>query len=283
MKRILPRAQERLEKAFAHWGFRGCVVPGCEGQPRLHHIVPRREGGSDGLHNLLPICERHETNIHRAGQAARLLAKGYPADLDGFTRKQRSKILKEANVGAPRGYRPAPASIIKAEAVHPLYKCSGCGATSYIEAFCPGCARVRTHPRHVVHEPSPARGTWRCPTCLSERLLADWCVYCCTKPKVTPTVRPVTQAYVGGLVREVYTDTGEVVPAAKYTPPVKSARLRPKSKKKRVPVGAFHPLSEEGRLQRKRSKLNTNFAALEVQRLKFLATRKEVPLDQPLW
>lgn len=64
-------ATNRLAQAYAFWGWTGCVVPGCARGPRLHHIVPRREGGSNRLNNLLPICEYHETPIHRAGSAYR--------------------------------------------------------------------------------------------------------------------------------------------------------------------------------------------------------------------
>lgn len=58
---------ERLQRAYEYWGWTGCVVPDCTGQPRLHHIVPRREGGSDGSNNLLPICAAHEAAVHKAG------------------------------------------------------------------------------------------------------------------------------------------------------------------------------------------------------------------------
>ncbi len=61
----------RLESAYAYWGWRGCVVPGCKNAVVLHHMVPRREGGTNGLHNLLPICKQHEEPLHAAGHYAR--------------------------------------------------------------------------------------------------------------------------------------------------------------------------------------------------------------------
>lgn len=50
----------------------GCIVPGCIGRVRLHHIVPRRAGGTDAISNLLCICAHHESKLHFAGHVARL-------------------------------------------------------------------------------------------------------------------------------------------------------------------------------------------------------------------
>jgi hypothetical protein len=61
----------RLSNAYKHWGWTGCVVPGCTKPVRLHHIVPRREGGGNEYDNLLPICAGHEEPLHRAGIAYR--------------------------------------------------------------------------------------------------------------------------------------------------------------------------------------------------------------------
>ena len=41
-----------------------CIIPDCTGTPRLHHIVPRAKGGTNAITNLMPICEKHERNVH---------------------------------------------------------------------------------------------------------------------------------------------------------------------------------------------------------------------------
>ena len=41
-----------------------CIVPKCNGKPRLHHIVPRNKGGTDAIVNLMPICAKHEGCVH---------------------------------------------------------------------------------------------------------------------------------------------------------------------------------------------------------------------------
>lgn len=62
----------RLRAAAAQYGYPGgCIVPGCERNPILHHITPRRRGGPDAIENLLPICKRHENPIHLAGSFAK--------------------------------------------------------------------------------------------------------------------------------------------------------------------------------------------------------------------
>lgn len=73
----------KLQRAYAYWGFEGCVVPGCTGRPRLHHIVPKAKGGTDGYHNRLPICTKHEELIHRAGYVSRMMEQyGTGPELD---------------------------------------------------------------------------------------------------------------------------------------------------------------------------------------------------------
>lgn len=90
-------SESRLEKSYAFWGFRGCVVPGCARKPRLHHIVPRREGGGNKQDNLLPICAFHEEGLHRAGAFARCTANGVP-----YGRKNRSRRKALARTTAQR-------------------------------------------------------------------------------------------------------------------------------------------------------------------------------------
>ncbi len=64
-----PRSAKRITAACKQYGYaHGCVVPGCYGQPRLHHMVPKRAGGTDALANMISICEHHETLIHRSSR-----------------------------------------------------------------------------------------------------------------------------------------------------------------------------------------------------------------------
>lgn len=32
-----------------------------------HHVVTQRRGGSDGEHNLMPLCARHHSEVHSCG------------------------------------------------------------------------------------------------------------------------------------------------------------------------------------------------------------------------
>lgn len=73
-RRISPldRRRARLDKAAAQYGYAGgCIVPGCTRDVRLHHFVPKREGGTDAIANLVPMCAYHEAPLHHAGQYAR--------------------------------------------------------------------------------------------------------------------------------------------------------------------------------------------------------------------
>lgn len=59
---------DRIRKACEQYRYsHGCIVPGCKGNVRLHHMVPRREGGTDAIANLIAICPKHEEPIHNAG------------------------------------------------------------------------------------------------------------------------------------------------------------------------------------------------------------------------
>lgn len=33
----------------------------------LHHIKTRKSGGSDGSHNIMPLCREHHTEVHQIG------------------------------------------------------------------------------------------------------------------------------------------------------------------------------------------------------------------------
>jgi len=41
-----------------------CIVPGCHEPIRMHHILPKAKGGTNRIENLMPMCIRHERNIH---------------------------------------------------------------------------------------------------------------------------------------------------------------------------------------------------------------------------
>ncbi len=64
--RLANRAQRRALRAL----YRGCAIPGCSvafDRCHLHHVVWWRHGGRTDLDNLLPVCTRHHTKIHRDG------------------------------------------------------------------------------------------------------------------------------------------------------------------------------------------------------------------------
>ncbi len=64
--RLANRAQRRALRAL----YPGCAVPGCSVQfdrCKLHHIVWWRHLGRTDLHNLIPLCSKHHTNVHHDG------------------------------------------------------------------------------------------------------------------------------------------------------------------------------------------------------------------------
>ena len=62
----------RMAAVCASYGYAsGCIVPGCTNVPILHHFIPRRSGGTNAIHNLIPICKDHEAPLHKAGAYAR--------------------------------------------------------------------------------------------------------------------------------------------------------------------------------------------------------------------
>lgn len=85
------RRKQKAERCALQYGYAGgCIVPGCGRDVRLHHIVPRREGGTNAMANLMPICAHHEALVHKAGHYARkyLLNDGNRMDLLGGVRKR---------------------------------------------------------------------------------------------------------------------------------------------------------------------------------------------------
>jgi len=61
--RLANRAQRRALRGL----YRTCAIPGCTvgyDRCKLHHITWWRNNGTTDLHNLLPVCSIHHTNIH---------------------------------------------------------------------------------------------------------------------------------------------------------------------------------------------------------------------------
>jgi len=62
--RLASRAQRRALRAL----YTTCAIPGCSvhyDRCKLHHIIWWRHGGRTDLDNLLPVCTRHHTRIHK--------------------------------------------------------------------------------------------------------------------------------------------------------------------------------------------------------------------------
>jgi hypothetical protein len=62
--RLANAAQRRVLRAL----YPRCAVPDCEVPFRfckIHHVVWWRRGGRTDLDNLLPVCVRHHTELHR--------------------------------------------------------------------------------------------------------------------------------------------------------------------------------------------------------------------------
>lgn len=102
---------DRIAKACAQYGYTyGCIVPGCAGRPRLHHLVPRRAGGTDALHNQIAICPEHEHRVHFAGAVARALERRPGLDALHYAslpRKHRKFLLRYLDRMA---HSPAPST-----------------------------------------------------------------------------------------------------------------------------------------------------------------------------
>jgi hypothetical protein len=64
--RLANRAQRRALRGL----YSGCAIPGCSvryDRCKLHHVIWWRNGGRTDLHNLLPLCAHHHTNVHDDG------------------------------------------------------------------------------------------------------------------------------------------------------------------------------------------------------------------------
>lgn len=74
-RRLVTLAQRRALAARD----RGCVFTGCDRPPSwcdAHHLVPWTRGGPTDLDNLVLLCSRHHTLVHRDGWTLRRLATG---------------------------------------------------------------------------------------------------------------------------------------------------------------------------------------------------------------
>lgn len=72
MARMTHAYKIRLARVCKQYGYAsGCIVPGCKAKPRLHHFIPRREGGTNAIENRIAICHGHEVPLHKAGAYAR--------------------------------------------------------------------------------------------------------------------------------------------------------------------------------------------------------------------
>lgn len=118
------RRKQRADRCALQYGYAGgCIVPGCKREVRLHHIVPRREGGTNAMGNLMPICAHHEALVHKAGHYARkyLLNDRDRMDLLGAVRKR-----------SLHGPVPAHGKL--------FYGCVDCGFNLYARpAYCAVC------------------------------------------------------------------------------------------------------------------------------------------------
>ncbi len=102
--RTKQRHDNRLAAACAQYRYvSGCIVPGCINRVRLHHIVPRRAGGTDALSNLMPICAHHESKLHFAGHVARLQELNPDVDVFSLSTCHRSvRKYKLRNLNKPQ-------------------------------------------------------------------------------------------------------------------------------------------------------------------------------------
>jgi HNH endonuclease len=70
--RLANRAQRRALAAV----HSTCCVPGCEvryWQTKIHHLIEWENGGLTDLNNLVPLCARHHTQLHKDSWKCQLL------------------------------------------------------------------------------------------------------------------------------------------------------------------------------------------------------------------
>jgi hypothetical protein len=94
---------------------RSCRVPGCTNRiVHLHHLVHRKDGGTNDPHNLVALCPHH----HRLHHQGMLHIAGNPEQPDGLEFRSQYGILLHGGSLArpPTGPPPAPAGRYQ----HPL-------------------------------------------------------------------------------------------------------------------------------------------------------------------
>lgn len=65
MRRYAGAQPQKVSRVAKQYGYSsGCIVPGCKLPARIHHIVARRNGGTNELTNLMPMCYDHESRVH---------------------------------------------------------------------------------------------------------------------------------------------------------------------------------------------------------------------------
>jgi hypothetical protein len=131
-----------------------------------------------------------------------------------------------------------------------LLRCEHCGQHNKLLRFCAACGMART--TILIAQPYDYRRDmqldFRCRRCHSQRITAPYCIYCDrgmksqeanypgSKPPRTDVglpVRPTMEVYVDGLIRDVYTDTKELVP---LEPAPKRLRTRENKFRTKQPV-----------------------------------------------
>ena len=116
MKKPSDRTRLRLAAAARQYGYNeGCIVPGCTRPARLHHMVPRREGGTNAIANLIPNCAHHENFIHIAGGYARKHLGGRPYGVKVMAVKPRRELYGCMDCGFNYEKRPPYCPTCKVE------------------------------------------------------------------------------------------------------------------------------------------------------------------------
>lgn len=70
-----------------------CFVCGKPGPSDPHHITSKGAGGGDVVSNLIPLCRRHHTEIHKVGLSK--FAWNYPKFKDWLMMHDRFDILEK--------------------------------------------------------------------------------------------------------------------------------------------------------------------------------------------
>lgn len=54
-------------KALEDCKLKPCLITDCTAKADPHHIVSRKAGGHDLEWNLMPLCRKHHTEVHKIG------------------------------------------------------------------------------------------------------------------------------------------------------------------------------------------------------------------------